>query len=277
MNFREVLISDKKIFDSFDYICSDYVFSYVYMYSSSYKLTIWDDDKTVVIRSGHRKPVFYMPLGDLEHGVKIILEYCSKKNIKPVFSKIPESHVDLFREFKFDLYEDRNSFDYIYRTSDLVKLEGKEYRKQRNNLFSYLRTYTPLFTTDIGDHIEECRKFTLDNFNRADIVNPTLRILEAFNNFDFQGGIVWNGSEMQAFCIYEKVDDSTSLAHVELTNNEHRGVHAYMITEISKVIDQEYINKEDDVGLAGLRRFKETFNPCHMLKKYTTCLELTKA
>ena len=58
-----------------------------------------------------------------------------------------------------------------------------------------------------------------------------------------------------------------------LTDNSHRGIHAYMISEMSKRISEEYINKEDDVGLSGLRRFKETYNPCSMLKKYIAYIE----
>ena len=78
---------------------------------------------------------------------------------------------------------------------------------------------------------------------------------------------------MQGFCIYENVSPDTILSHIELTNNEYRGAHAYMINEMSKRLDVEYINKEDDVGLQGLRRFKESFNPCSMFKKHTACLE----
>ena len=58
------------------------------------------------------------------------------------------------------------------------------------------------------------------------------------------------------------------MSHVELNDNSHRGIHAYMISEMSKSIDEKYINKEDDMGLVGLRRFKESYHPSCMLKKY---------
>jgi hypothetical protein len=67
------------------------------------------------------------------------------------------------------------------------------------------------------------------------------------------------------------VSDNTVISHIELTNNEHRGTHAFLIKEMSGRINEEYVNKEDDMGLSGLRRFKETYNPCTMIKKYIAC------
>lgn len=273
MNFRDIALDDKPLFDGLDYICSDYIFSYVFMYCEEYKLKIYDDSKTIIIHSGYNKPSYYMPLGDTEHGVKTILEYCSKNNTKPVFTKIPESHVALFKDFKFKIKEDRNSFDYIFRNSDLAEYNGKDFRKQRNNLASYLKISTPEYTEDIREHIIECKEFTLKHFDKVDIIHPTLRMLDNLDRFNCSGGMVWNEGKLQAFCVYEKVSNDTVLSHIELTDNSHRGIHTYMISEMSKSISEEYINKEDDLGLSGLRRFKETYNPCTMLKKYIACIE----
>jgi len=273
LDFREINLDDKALFNGLDYICSDYIFSYIFMYCEVYKLKLYDDDKCIIVSSEYIKPSYYMPLGDTEHGIKKILEYSSKNNTKPVFSKIPESYVTLFKEYKFKIKEDRNSFDYIYRNSDLAEYNGKKYRKQRNNLSSYLRTCSPQYTENIEQHIKECKDFTLSHFNKIDIINPTLRMLDNLEHFNCNSGLVWNDGKLQAFCVYEKISHNTVLSHIELTDNSHRGIHAYMISEMSKRISEEYINKEDDVGLLGLRRFKETYNPCIMLKKYIAYLE----
>jgi len=261
LNFRDVTINDKRIFEDFEYICSDYTFSYILMYSDAYKLKIWDDDRSVIIHSGIDKPCFYMPLGDTEHGIKAVLDYCKINNIEPVFGKIPQSNAPLFKELKFKLKEDRDSFDYIYRNSDFIDYEGKKFRKARNNLYSYLKICTPIFTTDINSHIEECKEFTLKNYKEEDIINPTLRILDNFNHFNLEGGMVWEGTILRAFCIYEKVSPNTIQSHVELNDGSHRGIHSYMINAMSQNLSEEYINKEDDMGLRGLRRFKESYNP----------------
>jgi uncharacterized protein len=83
-----------------------------------------------------------------------------------------------------------------------------------------------------------------------------------------KGGVVINDGEVSAFCLYEKLSDNMILSHVELTDNAHRGAHAYLVNELAKTISESYINKEDDMGIPGLRRFKETYNPSYMFKKY---------
>lgn len=269
MDLRQIALDDKKLFEEFEYICSDYLFSNLYMY----EIMIHEDDRAVILCSNPEKSAFYMPLGDTEHGINKICRHYQKINKKPIFRKIPESHIDLFKDFKFKIKEDRNSYDYIYRNSDFIQYSGKDFSKQRNNLSNYMKMHNPLYSDNIEKYIGECRKFLIKHFTQEEIVIPTLRILDNFEFFNYQGGVVINEDRMQAFCIYENASDDTVVSHVELTDNSHRGIHTYMINQMSRFMDREFINKEDDVGQPGLRRFKESYNPCCMIKKYMAVLE----
>lgn len=268
MNFREITLDDKHIFGRFEYMCSDYLFSYIYMYNKLYKLKIAESNGTAIIRSDMDTACFYLPLGNVRHGIEAVLEYCGKNDTSPVFAKIPQDYTAVFKNFGFTVEEDRDSFDYIFRNSDFIGYEGKELRNQRNNLSSYLRTFLPEFDERVEMYIDECKAFTLKYHNTEDKLEPTYKMLDNIAEFNLKGGVVIENDEVVAFCLYEKVSDDMAQSHVELTNNYHRGVHAYLISELAKRMNVEYINKEDDMGLPGLRRFKEKYNPCSMLKKY---------
>lgn len=268
MIFREIALEDMPILDEYKNICSDYIFSYLYMYKDIYKLRIAQNDSSVIIRSDMGETNFYMPLGDTGHGVKSVLKYCRENGTKPVFAKIPEKCLDTFKEFELKLEEDRDSFDYIYKNSDFLEYSGKEFRRQRNNLFSYLKTFTPEFDEDIKKYVDRCKAFTIKCHNNYEIIDPTFKMLDNIERFNLKGGVVMNQDEIAAFCLYEEISEDTVLSHVELTDNSHRGVHAYLVNELAKLIGERYINKEDDMGLPGLRKFKETFNPHILLKKY---------
>mgnify|MGYP002682046972 FL=1 len=268
MNFRGITLGDKRIFGKFGYICSDYQFSYLYMYNNLYKLKIAESNGAVIIRSDMAPACFYMPLGDTGQGIEAVLKYCGKMGTTPVFSKIPQEYTGAFKDFGFILEEDRDSFDYIFRKSDFIGYEGKKFRNQRNNYSSYLRALLPEFDERIELYIDKCKAFTLKYHNTEDKLEPTYKMLDSIAQFNLKGGVVLENDEVAAFCLYEKVSGDTVQSHVELTNNTHRGVHAYLISELAKRMDEEYINKEDDMGLPGLRRFKEKYNPCTMLKKY---------
>jgi len=209
-----------------------------------------------------------MPLGDREHGIKSVLVYCKENDIKPIFSKIPEHSVSIFNASNFHIEEDRDSFDYIFKNSDLLEYKGKEFRNQRNNLNSYLNAYTPVFDRNVKAYIDQCKDFTLKYHNWPEKLEPTFKMLDNIDLLDLKGGVVINEGLVSAFCLYEKLSEDMILSHVELTDNHHRGVHAYLINELSKTISESYINKEDDMGIPGLRRFKETYNPSYMFKKY---------
>lgn len=268
MIFREITLEDGHLFDKYKDICSDYVFSYLFMYKDLYKLHISDDAGAVVIRSDNDGTSFYMPLGNTMEGIKAVLAYCEENNITPMFSKIPEAYLGIFNDFGFRIEEDRDSFDYVFRNLDFLEYQGKEFRNQRNNLYSYLRNFEPSFSEDIKSYIEKCKAFTEKYHNSSDKLEPTLRMLDSIDLFGLKGGVVLNQDEVAAFCLYEKVSEDMVVSHVELTDNSHRGVHAYLIHELAKVIGDKYINKEDDMGIEGLRRFKETYNPCTMIRKF---------
>jgi hypothetical protein len=140
-------------------------------------------------------------------------------------------------------------------------------------MFSYLKTAAPEYIQNIHNHIDECKEFTLKYYEESDVINPTMRILDNFNHFNLESGMVLEGGTIKSFCIYEKVSPDTIQSHVELTDSSHRGIHSYMINSMSQYITQEYINKEDDMGLQGLRRFKESYNPSSMLVKYKACIK----
>lgn len=272
MNFREITLEDRDLFGRYEYICSDYLFSYSYMYNELYKLKIAEKDGTTVIRSDMDNTSFYMPLGDIEQGIASVLEYCKENGISPVFSKIPQEYLGAFRDNKFRIEEDRDSFDYIFRNSDFIEYKGKDFRNQRNNLYSYLKTFSPKFDEKVELYVDKCKAFTQKHHNTPEKLYPTYKMLDSINEFDLKGGVVLNGDEVVAFCLYEKVSDDMVQSHVELTDNSHRGVHAYLVNELAKRMEEAYINKEDDMGLSGLRRFKEKYNPCTMLKKYKAFL-----
>lgn len=268
MIFRDITLSDMAAFKGYEGICSDYVFSGLYMYKDLFKLKISDIDGTIIIRSDNGAPSFYMPLGDIEKGIKAVVEYCRDNGINPVFTKIPGDYLPVFNDFGFRIEEDRDSFDYIYRNTDFLEFKGKHFRNQRNNLYSYLRNNDPVFTEDIKAYVEKCKAFTEKHINSANVLDPTLKMLDNIDVFNLKGGVVLNGEEVSAFCLYESLTEDTVVSHVELTDNSHRGLHAFMIKELAKAIGDKYVNKEDDMGLLGLRRFKEGYNPCNMLKKY---------
>ncbi len=241
------------------------------MYADLYELQIYNDERCIIIFSGKDK-AFYAPLGDKEYALDLMMSYATEKSMPLVITKITEADKEFYEGRGMLCEADRDAFDYIFRNSDLRDFNGSCYRKQRNNISKYLLTMQPSYTTDISEHLEACRHFTEEHYAGTDVVAPTLRVLDNFAEFDFSGGVVWSNGVLQAFNIYEQVSEDMVLSHVELTDNNYRGVHAYMINHMAKNMHLPFINKEDDMGLEGLRRFKERYHPAILQVKYKATL-----
>lgn len=62
-----------------------------------------------------------------------------------------------------------------------------------------------------------------------------------------------------------------AVVHIEKTNPEMQGLYVAMnqLFCSNAWAHMEYINREQDLGMEGLRKVKESYYPHHMIKKYT--------
>jgi hypothetical protein len=98
-------------------------------------------------------------------------------------------------------------------------------------------------------------------------------IYEALKNYrllKFKGGVVLIDGKVEAFSFGEILNPETAVIHVEKANPEIPGLY----TAINQMFasdswsDVKYINREQDLGLEGLRKAKESYYPVHMIEKY---------
>ena len=95
--------------------------------------------------------------------------------------------------------------------------------------------------------------------------------LTYFEELDFKGGAIKIDSRIEAFSLGEALNDNTAVIHIEKANPEIQGLY----TAINQLFvsntwqETEFINREQDLGVDGLRKAKESYNPHHMVNKYT--------
>ena len=78
------------------------------------------------------------------------------------------------------------------------------------------------------------------------------------------------GDKVVAFTFGEKLNSDTAVIHVEKADPEIRGAYTainqnFVAAEWSEMT---YINREEDMGLEGLRQAKESYHPVKMIEKY---------
>lgn len=94
-----------------------------------------------------------------------------------------------------------------------------------------------------------------------------------FDNWEalgLKGGAIKLFGRIEAFSIGELLNERIALIHIEKANPEIRGLYQAINNEFVRheFSDTEFINREEDMGMPGLRQAKESYNPHHFAEKY---------
>ncbi|MCL2879502.1 MAG: phosphatidylglycerol lysyltransferase domain-containing protein, partial [Treponema sp.] len=164
--------------------------------------------------------------------------------------------------------EDRDNDDYLYLRSDLAGLSGKKFHKKKNlvNAFSYAwpdHEQFPLSPSLIPDAQEILNQWKEDKGDDADYV-PSKESLEFFSELEMRGAIYYIGGKPAAYCLGESVSGGSIFCiHFEKGLDRYKGIYQYMNQTFAASLEQEFtfINREQDLGNAGLRQAKLTYRP----------------
>jgi hypothetical protein len=173
----------------------------------------------------------------------------------------------------------RDEWDYVYRTEDLIKLEGPKYHTQRKELAKATSQYELVFEPMTEEHREACldlqatwcdmKHCALDRLSSAE--DRALKdALDNLGELGFFGGVAMIDGKIQALTIGEGLDERTSVVHFEKANPAIRGLYQFINQEFCRGMleGREFVNREQDVGQPGLRRAKEGYHPHHFVEKH---------
>lgn len=201
---------------------------------------------------------------------------------KPLrISGVTENLIPLFHELfpeMFTSLHDRDSSDYIYNSFDLINLAGKKYHSKRNHLSRFMEynfTFSPIADKDIDD----CIAFSTVNYNSRAGENEHSLVAEQYaintfftyyNELDLKGGIIRIDGKPAAVTIGERLNSDTFCVHVEKADISYNGIYAAINNLFSKefAADFKYINREEDMGIEGLRKSKLSYKPAFLQNKY---------
>jgi hypothetical protein len=141
-----------------------------------------------------------------------------------------------------------------------------------------LDNYDYKFQLISDDLIEKCKELQLEwCIMRACTEDESLEaeqdaIYEALNNFSklkFSGGLICVEDKCAAYTFGEMLNEKTFVIHIEKAHAEYEGSYQAINNFFLKncCVDAIQINREQDLGIEGLRRAKESYKPVKMMKK----------
>jgi hypothetical protein len=298
-NAKKITLQDKMLFEGYFRKYppqnSEFTFTNLFMWRNYYNLLHLEYKDHLILFSHdylktRRKPInsnskeylyFFPPVGP--HADQIILELYEQIDNLEVH-RVPDeicsklNGTENFNKLELDCIEDRNNWDYVYDKEEISNLAGNKYRQNRRWLQKFLDNYKYDFQMLNQSNIEKYKELQLEwCVIRACTEDESLEaeqeaIYEALNNFstlNFSGGLLCVNEKCVAYTFGEMLNETTLVIHIEKAHAEFEGAYQAINNLFLKNCDlnAKYVNREQDLGIEGLRRAKESYKPVRMNKK----------
>ena len=172
--------------------------------------------------------------------------------------------------------------DYIYSRESLSRFSGKKLHRKKNHFNKFMRVYPeskylPLTTDLLTDALNIAEKWLSEHdYEDISLQNELSSIHEAAGNWEnlgMQGGILYADGEPAAMIMFSALSEQCIDVHFEKSTNNFAadGAFAAINKFMASSNDLEtytYINREEDMGITGLQKSKESYQPDFKLKKY---------
>ena len=184
---------------------------------------------------------------------------------------LEDSQVPQLSGFSISVEPLRDQYDYIYRRTDLATLHGRHLDAKRNHIHRFRAEhpdfeYRPL----TPEFFDECRRLTAiwqEEKDESDTIDAELRVMETiFSNWDalgMIGGSIFVDGRMVAFTYGSAVTTDSFDVCVEKADRHVEGAFAIINQQFAEHLPEQYIymNREEDMGIQGLRRAKLSYHP----------------
>ncbi len=233
-------------------------------------------------------PVFVFPSGsgDMTELITEMKRFSDSFGCPLKISGVTENSLKMMYELFPDMFTaelDRDGCDYIYLQNDLAELSGKKFHGKRNHLAKFNRldyVYSPITKNDL----DECILFVTQKFNDESPADHSslaeqFAMNTYFSHFDrlsLSGGIIRIGGKIAALTVGERLNSNTFCVHIEKADRSFDGIYAAVNNFFARSAMNgfTYVNREEDLGIEGLRKAKLSYHPAFLLKKYIITFNL---
>lgn len=181
---------------------------------------------------------------------------------------------------QFAFESDRALEDYIYSADDLRNLPGRRFQPKRNHINRFTAEYPDYrYEPLTPDRFAACMALEArwrheHEGHTSELCAEQRAMQRAFDHFDelgMLGGCIYVGDRLVAFTYGSAVNDHTFDTHVEKADTAYDGAFTIINKLFAQHLPAQFslINREEDLGLEGLRRAKLSYHPVSIEHKFT--------
>lgn len=287
MEFELIDISHRELIQSYlkrdKFMISDVTFGNLFIWRHSRRIRFCILYECLVIETKYegKDPFCFFPIGsgDKTKCIKKLREYYRDQGLALEFHSLEENSKNFIDQIIPDLQfkHNRDRSDYIYNVSDLIHLRSRKFHKKKNHLNRFFDEFKNFcfvrITQDNAQLVRATYVKWFGNTKDEGLANESMGILDVLDNYDaleLCGGFLSLGDEIIAFSFGEKINSKICVIHVEKADVSYRGAYQAINQQLLLhcFSDCEIVNREEDLGLIGLRKAKLSYHPIGLVDKY---------
>jgi hypothetical protein len=264
-------------------VVSELTFTNLFSWRELYqpKVSLWDGH-IIVCSDCILQKNYFIPIGAGD--IKAVMERIFKDG-KCSFFRVPEQVKSLFDgDPRIQVELDMDNSDYLFKASDLITLAGRKYDGKRNLIRKFKSFFKYEYVKLTPEHVEECFQFEEEwcSIKHCDSVIGLFKEKRAIREmiahckeFDLVAGAVRVEGRICALAIGQRLNPDTLVMHALKANPTLPGLYQVICNEFlaREAGGYGFVNMEQDLGVEGLRKFKLSYHPVEMIKKYTLGLK----
>ena len=236
-----------------------------------------------------RRSVYPFPIGDgdLKAVLDAIIHDAQVRGLDCRFVAMTAEDCALLEEWypgKFAFHPDRTYSDYVYAIDDLAKLPGRKFQRKRNHLNRFRLNHpdckmveiTPELLPDVHAMAMDWYKNRMESDPDMDFQleqNALSRAIENWSALGLEGAVLMENGKILAMAAGSLLNENTFDVHFEKALDDVDGAYAAINQAFSAHLHEKYpalqwLNREDDLGLPGLRKAKLSYCPDHLIVKF---------
>lgn len=212
-----------------------------------------------------------------------IVEYMGKDSVKIMV--VSTEQAELLTQKGFECENVRAHAEYLYKSEELISLKGKKYNSKRNFINNFpapfsFREYRKedyegvmeLFLEwqeqkSAHNGVDELDKQIMSSEWERQVAQAVLADTQKYNVF---ADILEVEGKIAGFCLGERLPTNVGAIYFQKADISYRGIYPLLDNLFIKkhFSDLPFVNKQEDMGLEGLRKSKMSYHPYMLVERW---------
>lgn len=286
MQLKNITIDDKKIFDEYksDTVHNQYLtFANLFLWKDAEKIQYFFYNECLVVTGidFNKKRYFMLPcvFCITNDFLDFIIENFGRDyRIVGLSGYMVEKAEENIGD-RLTFIHERDMDNYIYLSEKLATLSGKKLHSKRNHINNFIKNYNYTFHILDDENISEVKEFLKSWYEKKLLEDESIiyeknaieNALSYYKELGLRGALIKVEGKVVAFSMGDKRNDEMAVIHFEKADTDFVGAYTVINRDFVKNCwtDVKYINREDDMGIEGLRKSKLSYYPDILLEVYT--------